>query len=386
MGTLFSSARAGLLGVTATAWQRFQARQVTARAQPVSSQNLRHACGSQTPRLGVLVDAENVQLAHKDWLWLQAKLAHYGTVPVRRAYARWGSKPSSHETVLHQAGFRLMHHGSGTTGKNAADIAMAVDAMQVSRSGLVDGFCLVSKDADFTPLVVALRESGMLVLGCGGQQAARTLREACDEYFTLPVSYTASGAARTMPPTASQRDHSLSGAATPVTPREARSPQSAKTLCSNVSDSSSASQHGAAVPAQNNSPDAASPKPKLAGLRNVNYSTASDAELVAFFQEAIIYAGGKPAAGRQHWVEVNLCLLGNFLSKRGAKVGAFSRSSHNASGLSKLLKTLPHHFVIEKRPAGKGSANFVRYRKSDNDPKLPTYRAVVDLNGPRIDA
>lgn len=159
---------------------------------------------------------------HHGWVcWLTQKMCswHTRTVPVRRAYARWGSKPSSHETVLHQAGFRLMHHGSGTTGKNAADIAMAVDAMQVSRSGLVDRFCLVSKDADFTPLVVALRESGMLVLGCGGQQAARTLREACDEYFTLPVSYTASGAARALPPNASQCDSIPSGAATPAKPR-----------------------------------------------------------------------------------------------------------------------------------------------------------------------
>ena len=76
---------------------------------------------------------------------------------------------------------------SYTTGKNATDSAMIIDAMDILYSGNVDGFCLVSSDSDFTKLAQRLREAGMFVMGIGEQKTPKPFRAACDTFKLLEI-------------------------------------------------------------------------------------------------------------------------------------------------------------------------------------------------------
>lgn len=84
------------------------------------------------------------------------------------------------------------HQQAHTTGKNAADIFLAIDAMDILYSGDVDGFCLVSSDSDFTGLAKRLREKSMLVLGIGKKTTPESLRNACEIFVSEENLYSSS--------------------------------------------------------------------------------------------------------------------------------------------------------------------------------------------------
>lgn len=118
------------------------------------------------PKLAVLIDAENVPYSNiKEML---AEIAKYGTPTFKRIYGDW-TKPtaSGWKSVLLQNGITPIQQYSYTTGKNASDSAMIIDAMDILYTGKVEGFCLVSSDSDFTRLATRLREAGMKVFGIG---------------------------------------------------------------------------------------------------------------------------------------------------------------------------------------------------------------------------
>ena len=146
--------------------------------------------GSQLQSLNVamFIDADNAPSRKiGDVL---AELASFGTVSIRRAYGNW--KSSSLESwgkVLHEHAIQPMQQFDLVKGKNATDMAMAVDAMDVLFSKPVDVFCLVSSDCDFTPLVMRLRAEGKQVVGFGERKAPEPFVNACSRflYFDQPV-------------------------------------------------------------------------------------------------------------------------------------------------------------------------------------------------------
>src|SRR4051812_37528196 len=115
-------------------------------------------------RLAVLIDAENIP--HSNIKAMMEEIAKYGTPTFKRIYGDW-TKPTltGWKSVLLENAITRIQQYSYTTGKNATDSAMIIDAMDILYSEKVDGFCIVSSDSDFTRLALRLREAGMIVIG-----------------------------------------------------------------------------------------------------------------------------------------------------------------------------------------------------------------------------
>ena len=125
-----------------------------------------------TARLAVLIDADNAQASITEGLL--AEVAKYGTAHVKRAYGDW-TAPNLRgwkDQLLAQS-IQPIQQFAYTTGKNATDAAMVIDAMDLLYSGRFDGFCIVSSDSDFTRLAARLRESGTTVYGFGERKTPK---------------------------------------------------------------------------------------------------------------------------------------------------------------------------------------------------------------------
>jgi uncharacterized LabA/DUF88 family protein len=134
-----------------------------------------------TARLAVLIDADNAQASITEGLL--AEVAKYGTAHVKRAYGDW-TAPNLRgwkDQLLAQS-IQPIQQFAYTTGKNATDAAMVIDAMDLLYSGRFDGFCIVSSDSDFTRLAARLRESAMTVYGFGERKTPKPFVAACDKF------------------------------------------------------------------------------------------------------------------------------------------------------------------------------------------------------------
>jgi uncharacterized LabA/DUF88 family protein len=137
-----------------------------------------------TARLAVLIDADNAQASITEGLL--AEVAKYGTAHVKRAYGDW-TAPNLRgwkDQLLAQS-IQPIQQFAYTTGKNATDSAMVIDAMDLLYSGRLDGFCIVSSDSDFTRLAARLRESGMTVYGFGERKTPKPFVAACDKFVYI---------------------------------------------------------------------------------------------------------------------------------------------------------------------------------------------------------
>jgi uncharacterized LabA/DUF88 family protein len=136
---------------------------------------------SDAAKLAVLIDADNAQPGITDGLL--AEVAKYGTAHVKRAYGDWtGTNLRGWKEQLLTASIQPMQQFAYTTGKNATDAAMVIDAMDLLYTDRFDGFCLVSSDSDFTRLASRLRESGLTVYGFGERKTPAPFVAACDKF------------------------------------------------------------------------------------------------------------------------------------------------------------------------------------------------------------
>ncbi len=135
-------------------------------------------------RLAVLIDADNAQAAITEGLL--AEVAKYGTAHVKRAYGDWtGTSLKGWKDQLLAQSIQPIQQFAYTSGKNATDSAMVIDAMDLLYSGRFDGFCLVSSDSDFTRLAARLRESGLTVYGFGERKTPKPFVAACDKFIYI---------------------------------------------------------------------------------------------------------------------------------------------------------------------------------------------------------
>ncbi|WNM25345.1 NYN domain-containing protein [Demequina capsici] len=133
-------------------------------------------------RLAVLIDADNASAKHIERLL--AEIAKYGTASVRRAYGDWTSTQlASWKSELLENSVQPIQQFSYTTGKNATDSALIIDAMDLLHAGRVDGFCLVSSDSDFTRLAARIREEGLTVYGFGQRKTPKPFVAACNTFI-----------------------------------------------------------------------------------------------------------------------------------------------------------------------------------------------------------
>ena len=136
---------------------------------------------SQDKRFALLIDADNIGSQYIKTI--VDELTNHGIITYKRIYGDW-TKPQLEgwKKILLDYSITPMQQYSYTTGKNATDSAMIIDAMDILYGGNVDGFCLASSDSDFTRLAVRLREAGMIVVGMGKQQTPRPFVTACSQF------------------------------------------------------------------------------------------------------------------------------------------------------------------------------------------------------------
>lgn len=133
-------------------------------------------------KLAVLIDAENAQPGIIGGLL--DEIANYGIASVKRAYGNWTSQTlQPWKEVLLSYSIQPMQQFSYTTGKNATDSALIIDAMDLLYTGRFDGFCIVSSDSDFTRLASRIRESGLTVYGFGKRETPKAFVQACDRFI-----------------------------------------------------------------------------------------------------------------------------------------------------------------------------------------------------------
>lgn len=133
-------------------------------------------------RLAVLIDADNSQPLIIEGLL--DEIAQYGVASVKRIYGDWtDTKLKGWKKVLLEHGIHPMQQFAYTTGKNATDSAMIIDAMDLLYTKSFDGFCIVSSDSDFTRLASRIRESGLMVYGFGEQKTPKAFMSACDKFI-----------------------------------------------------------------------------------------------------------------------------------------------------------------------------------------------------------
>lgn len=137
-------------------------------------------------RLAVLIDADNV--SYKYVKELLEEVARYGTPTIKRIYGDWTeSTASGWKKVLLENAITPIQQYRYTTGKNATDSAMIIDAMDILFENKVDGFCIVASDSDYTRLALRLRESGKKVLGIGEKKTPQAFIAACDKFIYLEI-------------------------------------------------------------------------------------------------------------------------------------------------------------------------------------------------------
>lgn len=146
-------------------------------------------------RLAVLIDADNApRSALSD---IMAEVAVYGTPTIKRIYGDWTTPNlASWKGLLLENAITPIQQYSYTTGKNATDSAMIIDAMDILYTGQVDGFVLVSSDSDFTRLAVRLREAGKKVYGMGERKTPNPFIVACDKFVYIEIIRAAAEQAR----------------------------------------------------------------------------------------------------------------------------------------------------------------------------------------------
>jgi len=136
----------------------------------------------QSPSLAVLIDADNTSARYAHAIF--EEIATLGEANVRRIYGDFsGTRLSGWNKAIQSLAILQHQQRNNTTGKNAADIALVIDAIDLMHKGKLDGFCLISSDSDFTRLAQRLREDGLKVYGFGERKTPEAFRNACNRFI-----------------------------------------------------------------------------------------------------------------------------------------------------------------------------------------------------------
>lgn len=132
-------------------------------------------------KIAILIDGDNAQASLLSQMLVEA--GKYGLVTLRRIYGDWTTNSmNSWKDILNFHAVQPIQQFRYTIGKNATDSAMIIDAMDILHSGVVDGFCLVSSDSDYTRLATRIRETGIFAMGIGEKKTPKPFVNACDVF------------------------------------------------------------------------------------------------------------------------------------------------------------------------------------------------------------
>ena len=136
---------------------------------------------SESRPIALLIDGDNAQPSLIEHVL--AETAKYGVVTTRRIYGNWTTpEMSGWKDSLHTYAVQPMQQFNYTTGKNATDSALIIDAMDLLHAGTVRGFCIVSSDSDYTRLATRIREQGLFVMGVGRSETPKSFVNACEVF------------------------------------------------------------------------------------------------------------------------------------------------------------------------------------------------------------
>jgi uncharacterized protein (TIGR00288 family) len=139
-------------------------------------------CVAKEARIALLIDCDNV--SYRSAAGVLDELSKYGKVNVRHAYGNWKSEQlKGWEEQLHPLAIKPIQQFAYTSGKNATDAAMIIDAMDILYAGNVEAFALMTSDSDFTPLVMRLLAEGKLVYGFGARKTPMPFVKACSQFI-----------------------------------------------------------------------------------------------------------------------------------------------------------------------------------------------------------
>ncbi|GAB1479887.1 NYN domain-containing protein [Paracoccaceae bacterium] len=138
----------------------------------------------RAPFLAVLIDADNIPARHAEAIL--GEVAAFGEPSLRRVYGDWSSQALSQwKEQARNLGLVMHQQSANTKGKNASDIGLVIDAMDILHAGKVDGFVLISSDSDFTRLASRIREDGLQVIGIGEAKTPESLRKVCNRFLLI---------------------------------------------------------------------------------------------------------------------------------------------------------------------------------------------------------
>ena len=153
------------------------------RSAIIIMEELTELLPNERMQFAVLIDSDNISSKYAGTIF--EELEKYGLSSYRRIYGNWSRANGWNERVLLEYSIMPVQQFSYTTGKNATDMAMVIDAMDILYKNKVQGFCLVTSDSDFTRLAMRLREENMFVLGMGESKTPVALTRACNRFIHL---------------------------------------------------------------------------------------------------------------------------------------------------------------------------------------------------------
>ena len=269
-------------------------------------------------RLAVLIDADNAQASVIEGLL--AEVAKYGLASVKRIYGDFTStRMQQWKQTLLEHSIQPVQQFAYTSGKNATDSSLIIDAMDLMYTRRFDGFCLVTSDSDFTRLAQRLREEGLVVYGFGEEKTPSAFRQACDKFIHTEVLR-------------------------PITPPKA-TPQ-------------------AVAPAKKSATRVASAKPARRGAATADVAStaptseaapASVAKPASRLPLGLLRKAIEQASDDSKWA--NLGSVGNYVNKVSPD---FDPRLYGCKKLSDLFRQHPQYFELEERQVGTARALFVK--------------------------
>ncbi len=135
-------------------------------------------------RIAVLIDSDNTQIGKLENV--MREISTYGRIVVKRAYGNWKKDNLKNwEDELKRLAIKAVQQFDYVSGKNATDMAMVIDAVDLLHTGIYDAFVIVASDSDYTPIAIKLRESAVHIIGVGEKKTPQAFRNSCDEFIYL---------------------------------------------------------------------------------------------------------------------------------------------------------------------------------------------------------
>jgi uncharacterized protein (TIGR00288 family) len=266
-------------------------------------------------QIALLIDADNARAARIDVIL--SDLSEFGAATIRRAYGNWTKAGlKSWQDVLHENAIRPVQQFDPTKGKNASDIALAVDAVEILHTQRPDAFAIVSSDADFTPLVMHLREHGVDVYGFGDAKTPAPFQSACTRFLVLDRLSVPSGQA---------------DPATDAEPETAATGPGRRATRSTTTKGAAAKQASSRKTAVKAEPAGAPPRATRAQLRGDN-------RLVSLLRRAV-----ESASDDSGWAKIGT------VGQRISNQSSFDSRNYGYAKLSKLIEASD---LFEIRDAG----------------------------------